>query len=150
MNGGWVPPIPTEFQEQCHLIQLCEAHQHRYPQLRKIYAVPNGDLRPAKTVVDRHGNAKRISVVGQKLKLQGVKPGVPDLVLPVARGGFFGLYIEMKRTKGGIESDEQKLWRAWLQEEGYRVVVCKGSDVAWKELQQYLELPPTKILQSVP
>mgnify|MGYP004433785991 CR=1 FL=1 len=30
------------------------------------------------------------------LKRQGVKAGVPDLHLPVARGGYNGLYIELK------------------------------------------------------
>ena len=73
-------------------------------------------------------------------KAMGVKKGVPDLCLPVARGGFHGLYIEMK-TPSGRASEAQRWWATRLTEQGYRAVVCHGYDAAVAELCWYLSLP---------
>ena len=43
------------------------------------------------------------------LKKEGVKRGVPDICLPVSRGKYHGLYIEMKAGKNK-PSKEQKEW----------------------------------------
>ena len=77
-----------------------------------MYAVPNGDLRHPKVAV--------------KLKAEGVKAGVPDLVLAIPRGPYHGLYIEMKRIKGGRVSRDQVEWHERLRAQGYRVDVCYG------------------------
>lgn len=73
-------------------------------------------------------------------KAMGVKKGVPDLCLPVGRGGFHGLYIEMK-TPSGKASEAQRWWVTRLTEQGYRAVVCHGYDAAVAELCWYLSLP---------
>lgn len=73
-------------------------------------------------------------------KAMGVKKGVPDLCLPVARNGYHGLYIEMK-TPSGRASDAQRWWVTRLTEQGYRAVVCHGYDAAVAELCWYLSLP---------
>lgn len=73
-------------------------------------------------------------------KAMGVKKGVPDLCLPVARGGFHGLYIEMK-TPSGKASEAQRWWVMALKEQGYRAAVCHGYDAAVAELCWYLSLP---------
>ena len=73
-------------------------------------------------------------------KAMGVKKGVPDLCLPVTRGGFHGLYIEMK-TPSGRASDAQRWWVTRLTEQGYRATVCHGYDAAVAELCWYLSLP---------
>ena len=73
-------------------------------------------------------------------KAMGVKKGVPDLCLPVARGGFHGMYIEMKTPSGRV-SDAQRWWLLRLTEQGYRVAVCHGYDAAVAELSWYLSLP---------
>nr|DAO16373.1 MAG TPA: Nuclease [Caudoviricetes sp.] len=73
-------------------------------------------------------------------KAMGVKKGVPDLCLPVTRGGFHGLYIEMK-TPSGRASDAQRWWMMELTKQGYRAVVCHGYDAAVAELCWYLSLP---------
>ena len=72
-----------------------------------------------------------------RLKMEGVRAGVPDLFLPVATGGKHGLFIEMKRTKGGTISPEQKDWLAHLNEQGYRAEVCKGFEAAKAVIQDY-------------
>lgn len=74
---------------------------------------------------------------GARLKKQGVKPGVPDLCIPVARGGYHALYIEMK-TKGGRVTENQKEWLNKLREHGNFAVVCYGADSAIELISKYL------------
>lgn len=89
-----------------------------------MYAVPNG------------GSRNRIEAAN--LKKQGVKAGVPDICLPVARNGFNGLYIELKRQKGSRTSPEQKEWIEQLEQQGYKAVICFGFDEGKKVLEEYL------------
>ncbi|MBU0992383.1 MAG: VRR-NUC domain-containing protein, partial [Proteobacteria bacterium] len=74
----------------------------------------------------------------QKLKMEGVKKGVPDLCLPVAKKPYNGLYIEMKRRTGGNVSVDQKKWLQRLNKAGYLAVVAHGCDEAWEVLMNYL------------
>lgn len=118
--------IATEHEEQVTVIDWCEAMSRMHPNLNLIYAIPNA--------------GKRSLAIGAKMKREGLKSGVPDLFLPVARKGYHGLYIEMKRRKGGSVSKEQKDWIRDLTEEGYQVLVCKGADEAIKAICDYLNL----------
>lgn len=74
-----------------------------------------------------------------KLKGEGVRAGVPDLCLPVSRGGYHGLYIELKRISGGRVSPEQRKWLESLRQEGYMAVVCHGWDEARHTIESYLD-----------
>lgn len=116
--------IASEHQEQVSLFQWAEVMQGTYPVLRWMYAVPNG--------------GKRNKITAAALKREGVRPGMLDIVVPCARGGFHGLYIEMKRTKGGTVSKEQKEWLEYLLEAGYLAVVCKGWEEAKEVIERYL------------
>lgn len=85
--------------------------------------VPNGGLRNA--------------IVAKKLKAQGVKPGVPDILIfdPTRRGKhsdgeFVGCAIELKRRVGGRVSDAQDDWIIKLTQRGWICTVCFGSDEA--------------------
>ena len=75
-----------------------------------------------------------------KLKRQGAKKGVPDVFIAVAKGKYHGLYIEMKRIKGGAVSEEQKLMLNLLTDNGYACFVAKGADEAFKAVERYLKL----------
>jgi len=81
----------SEATEQETLIQWCGWQQSKYPELKLIYHIPNG--------------GSRNTLEAANLKRQGVKAGVPDLCLPVARNGFHGLYIEMKYGKNNGEPE---------------------------------------------
>ena len=70
----------------------------------------------------------------------GVKKGVPDLCLPVARNGYHGLYIEMK-TPSGRASEAQHWWVEHLMAQGYYAAVCHGYEAAVHILTWYLALP---------
>lgn len=113
----------SESQEQILLMQWAELSQKKYPELKLLHHIPNGGSRHASEAAN--------------LKRQGVKPGVPDLCLPVARGGYHGLYIEMKSEEGVI-SLNQRVFLESLNEEGYKAVVCHGFDKARKVIEEYL------------
>ena len=120
-------PAPTEAQEQSALFRWAAYSTGAYPELQLLYHVPNG------------GSRNRLEA--HNLKLQGVKPGVPDIVLPVARGQWHGLYIELKRTEKGRLSEAQKWWLEALTRAGYRAVCCKGWKAAQEEIIRYLNVP---------
>lgn len=117
--------IPTEEQEQMKLIEWTELMTAKWPELVLLHHIPNG--------------GSRHSVEAAKLKRMGVKRGVPDIHLPVARGGFHGLYIEMKRTEGGTLSDDQEWWLKALAKQGYASWMCDGCDKAIEVITDYLE-----------
>lgn len=129
MDRQWVFEMvnstPTEHAEQCHLMTWVRLHEHKWPVLRRLFAVPNG------------GNRNKITAY--QLMMEGVKPGVPDLFLPAACGGYHGLWIELKRRKGGQLTMHQKDWLEYLQKAGYRAEVCKGWEEAQTVLEEYLE-----------
>lgn len=75
----------------------------------------------------------------QSLLRQGMKPGVPDIFLPIAKGPYHGMFIEMKRRIGGRQTPEQKEWQRALLEEGYCAVVCKGCDEAIEIIDWYMK-----------
>ena len=114
----------TEFQEQSALFEWAALSEGKYPELRWMHSIPNGGYRPPKTAAI--------------LKLTGVKAGVPDICLPVARNGFHALYIELKRVSGGAVSASQRIWLNALTEQGFKAVVCKGADEAIRVILEYL------------
>lgn len=117
----------TEARHQANIIKWSQQPSVRgkWPELALLHHIPNGGTRDA--------------VEGKHLKQQGVKAGVPDLCLPVARGGYHGLYIELKTEKGRA-SDAQKWWGGQLMDQGYFWEVCHGWESAVRVLEQYLSM----------
>lgn len=115
---------PTEHEEQVLLFRWAHENEHRYPVLPLLHAIPNG--------------GHRLKAVAGKLRAEGVKAGIPDVHLPVARNGFHSLYIEMKRTKGGRLTLDQNEMIARLRLANNQVEVCKGWEEARDVLVQYL------------
>jgi len=113
--------IATEHEEQKAFIEYCNLQGGDW---LRFYAIPNGG--------DRH------PAVAAKLKAEGVRKGVLDLCLPVARGGYHGLYIEMKRRKGGKLSDDQANEQVKLRQAGYCAEVAKGWEEAVNITKDYL------------
>lgn len=124
-------PVDREGLEQAALIKELEL---RLPDVAAlIYHVPNG--------------GHRHKLVAIKLKGQGVKAGVPDLVLPMARGGYFGLYLEFKATapNDAAVSASQHAWIRRLNDQGYLAIVCRGHFDAMEQIRAYLRLPQTMV-----
>lgn len=110
-----------------HKLQcLCvEWFRYWYPK-GTIFAIPNGGARNV--------------VTAAKLKAEGVLAGVPDLCVPMARGGFHGLYIELKNGKKGVVSERQRTIMDKLSDEGYKCVVCRSFDDFKREIDEYMTL----------
>ncbi|MDR1692846.1 MAG: VRR-NUC domain-containing protein [Oscillospiraceae bacterium] len=117
---------PLESEEQAALFAWARLTEARHPELAYLVAVPNGGLRNA--------------VTGARLKAEGTRKGFPDMILPVARGGYHALAIELKREKHGAVSPEQKLWLDALNKFGWLAVVCKGVAAAITVIEDYLRL----------
>lgn len=114
----------SESLEQQNLIQWCELSKSKYKDLDLIYAVPNG------------GSRHKLEAI--KLKREGVKSGVPDLLLPVIilKYEYYGLYIEMKYGKNKT-SENQKKYIERLKNQGYKVEVCYGFYEAKLVIEKY-------------
>lgn len=126
MRRPYALPVPTESAEQIAVFDWAAYSIGAYPELSMMYHV---------------GNERKCSPQqGAMLKRSGVRPGVPDIVLPVARGGHHGLYVELKRVRGGRLSEEQRSWIARLNAEGYYAVCCEGAEVAIEVIVWYLSL----------
>lgn len=118
--------IPTESVEQQWLFAWAELQRNAHPELALLYAIPNG--------------GKRARTTAARLKKEGVKKGVPDTFLPVPRGKYHGLFIELKRLEGGRVEDSQRQWIYALTDQGYAAVVCKGWEAAAGVILDYLRL----------
>lgn len=117
------PRRDLEHDAQCILFNWANLKALQSPELRLLFAIPNGG--------HRHDGTAR------KLKAEGVKSGVPDVFLPVSRGGYHGLWIEMKIGKNKPTANQVD-WMDSLEDQGYKCVVCYGSDEATNAIEEYL------------
>ena len=117
--------MPTEAEEQAALFQWAKLVEGSKPQLRLLYAIPNG--------------GSRHKLEAANLKRQGLKAGVPDICLAYPCGVYHGLYIELKVGKNK-PSDLQKEWLTNLRAAGYMTAVCYGFQEAKDMIEKYLKL----------
>ncbi len=115
--------IPTEDEEQAAVINWAKLQEGKYPCLKWLYAIPNGGSR-----------GKREAA---KFKRTGVKSGVSDLCLPVARGGYHALYVEIKALDGKTEPTQREFIMD-MKDLGNQAVACWGFEAAKDELLKYL------------
>lgn len=111
--------------EQAKLIKWSHrvAVRNLMPALRWLHHSPNG--------------GKRDAVTGGQMKALGVKPGFPDLVLPVRTLTHTGLVIEMK-SDIGRPTPEQKEWLEHFEREQWHVTIARSADEARAVLCDYL------------
>lgn len=109
----------SEAQEQSIVVQYCDIK--KFP----IFAIPNG--------------GSRHPIEAANLKKQGVKAGVPDLMLPIAKHGYHGLFIEMK-VGYNKPTDNQRKWAEKLSKNGYLVKTCWSADEAINLITNYMYL----------
>lgn len=109
-----------------------------YPELRFVYAVPNGGKRG-----DSEQSAK---IAGGMMKAEGMKKGVPDLFVPIPRfhvshnRHYCGFYVEMKTANGGDGgSKEQHEYLAFLSDQGYATYIANGWQAAATAIREYME-----------
>lgn len=117
----------TESLHQGAVVEWAHLQRKRWPALECLFAVPNGTHIASGAA---RGKAKR----------EGLKSGVPDLCLPVARRGYSALFIELKAPgRGAATSDAQDRWLARLNDHGCLAVVAVGANEAIERLRWYVE-----------
>ena len=109
--------VPLEHDEQVAFVQWFRL---QYKDVR-IFAIPNA--------------AKRGYALADRLKMEGMVPGVPDLWIPEWR-----TVVEMKRVKGGRLNGEQEDWLNYLTSIGWRCIVGYGADDAIKKIKQMINM----------
>ena len=116
--------IPTEDEEQIWLFLWAKINSGKWPELALMHHIPNGGMRSKSEAA--------------RFKAMGVKRGVSDVFLPVSKGGYHGLYIELKAKDGRLEK-EQKEWIAAVREQGYYAAVCYGGFEAANLVEAYMK-----------
>jgi hypothetical protein len=115
---------PSEHSLQCTVKHWWRKHCHLYdlPE-HALFAIPNG--------------GSRDPIQAARLKAEGVERGVYDLMMPVPRGTWHGLFIEMKAHNGRV-SEDQKDFGAFVQRQGYKQSVEWSSESAIAAIKDYL------------
>lgn len=119
-------PVPTEDEEQEALFQWAEVSLCKYPELDTLFHITN--------------EGKRSKYQGAKLKREGLREGVSDICLPVKKGEYGSLFIELKRRKYSTVSKAQEDWIALMWERGNAAYVCYGWEEARDRIEEYLNL----------
>ncbi len=120
-----------EAQEQTKFFDFIAIFEGRHPELRMFFSIPNGANK---------GFAARMLY-----KKTGLRSGVPDCFLCVAKQNKHGLFIEFKREKGGRISENQRRWIHDLRLNNYRVEVCYSAEEAINLVIDYLGLAIKKL-----
>lgn len=120
----------NEASHQSALFAWANEVKDQYPELRRMFAIANG--------------GHRTKSQAGSLRAQGVKRGVPDIFLPVKRGMYLGLFIELKKLKlkirtKNIHIQEQNEWIDYLKAQGYGAIMCRGWIEARDIIVQYME-----------
>lgn len=117
--------IPSEHDEQVSLFQEMAIRAKQDPRWGKAFAIPNGGLRNI--------------VVAKKLKAEGVRAGTPDIFIPVPCGRYCGMFLEMKKRKGGSVSQEQYEFFCGVQMD-YFTAIGHGAQHAIELVSTYFAL----------
>ncbi|XYQ52857.1 VRR-NUC domain-containing protein [Pectobacterium carotovorum] len=125
-RNGKVKKVPhqAELEEQAALIEWADK--------TVIDGVRIGDY-----LLHISNEGKRGPKAARDAKRLGVRAGVPDLFLALPRGGYAGLWIEMK-AKSGKLSPQQEVWLNRLEDAGYRAVCCFGFEQVVENIANYL------------
>lgn len=133
-------PVPLETVEQQRLIKW--AHWITWDGINlgdHLFAIPNGGSRAK--------HARNVSIEAVRMKAEGVRPGVPDLMLAVPANGWHGLFIEMKRaskSKSRVSAPQYE-WCQRLADRGYKVIIAYGFEAAKKGISEYFGVDFEKV-----
>ena len=117
---------PTDHQDQSAVVSYLQA---AYPNVL-FFSIPNGAML---------GGGKIGAIRMNALKATGLLPGVSDLCIFEARGGWSCMFVEMKRADGGSGASENQLWfLREVEKRGAFGIVCNGFDEAQVVIDDYL------------
>jgi hypothetical protein len=116
-------PRSLESGEQQCLFKWAAYMEPVFPELKLLHAIPNGGYRE--------------KITASRMKAEGVKAGVPDIHLPVPRGGYASLYIELKTAESSNKKGSlaQRFWLDLTRHYGNYSVIAIG----WREASEIIE-----------
>lgn len=118
-----ISKVPTEAWEQQQIINWWTTKSKGLNLFENsLFHIPNGTLQASR----------------MKKRGLGVRSGVPDIFLALPSGDYHGLWIELKRIKGGVISQEQVEFIIFLKSMHYCAYVCKGHESAQRLITHYL------------
>lgn len=124
--------LPTEGDEAVCLIQWAQIHRYLGRRLSDyLIMIPNGAVLA--------GDERQRAIAMARMKRQGFRPGVFDYILAIPVEPYPGLWIELKRQKLGVVSDEQKKFLVSMEAMGWATAIAKGWDEARAVILRYLE-----------
>lgn len=117
--------LPSEHERQVAFFQWWPS----FAATRKIheclcFAVPNG--------------GHRHPAVAGKLKAEGVRSGVCDVLLLVPASGFHGLLLEFKTEKGRPKEAQEDFLLA-VRQMNYNALIVRSTEEAIRAVQAYLK-----------
>lgn len=115
-----------ESQIQQSIMKWAKMADVMHPELQLLHSIPNGAS---------VSNKNRL-----RLYCEGLKSGIPDLFLPAAKGGYHGLYIEVKTESGRVDKKQKQIMEL-LTNNGYKCIVVRCAYDAIEEIETYLKLP---------
>lgn len=134
--GGEVKPLTAtrrprkqpEHDEQCALFEWARnpAVERQYPAIKLMSCSLNG--------------VKLTRAQSGKAKAAGMLKGESDVRLPVARGNWIGLIIEMKAGKN-TATQEQLDYGSEMEAEGHQFHICYTWEDARLKIENYLQQP---------
>lgn len=118
-----------EHEQQCKLFAWALDHHTlaAHPELALMSASLNG--------------VKLSKAQAGKAKAAGMRKGEWDIRLPVARGPYHGLIIEMKAGRNKLTLEQTEYGRA-MAREGWARAVCYSAEEAQEDIKWYLGLGP--------
>lgn len=132
MANPFQPKI-TEHDIQASLFNYCTIFENQFPQLKTMFAIPNGFWAA--------GSGKRKFALMNKYKAEGLKPGIPDICLPLpsADGKWNVLFLECKKP-GEKLNDNQKKIHQLFNSKGIRVEIFYSRSEALNIISNHLKI----------
>jgi hypothetical protein len=117
--------------EHHHQVAVVEWFKLQYPEYKDcIMAIPNGQML---------GGRNKFALMN-KLKKEGFKNGVSDLLIAVPKNGKCGLWVEMKdegKTRCSVSDDQQDHLDLMIKM-GYEGIWAAGSEIAIAAIKVYM------------
>ena len=114
----------SESREQQIIFEWASWNKNKYPGIEAMYHIAN--------------EGKRSASNGSRLKREGLKSGVSDICVPVAKCGYNNLYIELKSGKNKA-TREQLNFINLINKYGGKALIVYEADNAIEVIKAYFE-----------
>ena len=113
---------------QAACIKYFRYQYNEYKEL--LFSIPNGIPLANQNVRTKIYN---------KLKEEGLQPGVPDLFLSVGNSLYNGLYIEIKSKTDRLRKKQVDMIRE-LESENYKCIIVRSLDEFIEQINEYMRI----------